>query len=98
MEITILYSSGRSEVNLLVCKIGYELEPNIKTLFICITNLQTVSYEVIEFFNLSNLLSNTKALVFTQSLTEMNTRNLTGSDERPGRNADNLIAICEPII
>jgi hypothetical protein len=36
------------------------------------------------------------ALGSTQPLTEMNTRNLSGSKERPERKADNLIEICEP--
>jgi hypothetical protein len=38
------------------------------------------------------------ALGSTQPLTEMNTRNLPGSEGRPGRKADNFTAICEPIV
>jgi hypothetical protein len=38
------------------------------------------------------------ALVSTQSLTEMSTRNLPGAKGRPARKADNLTAICEPIV
>jgi hypothetical protein len=34
----------------------------------------------------------------TQPLTEMSTRNLSASKGRPARKADNLIAICEPIV
>jgi hypothetical protein len=34
----------------------------------------------------------------TQPLTEMSTRNLPGGKERPARGADNLTAICEPIV
>jgi hypothetical protein len=34
----------------------------------------------------------------TQPLTEMSTRNLPGGEERPARKADNLTAICEPIV
>jgi hypothetical protein len=34
----------------------------------------------------------------TQPLTEMSTRNLAGGKGRPARGADNLIAICEPIV
>jgi hypothetical protein len=34
----------------------------------------------------------------TQPLTEMITRNLPGSKGRPVREADNLTAICEPIV
>jgi hypothetical protein len=34
----------------------------------------------------------------TQSLTEMSTRNLAGDKGRPARKADNLTAICEPIV
>jgi hypothetical protein len=41
-----------------------------------------------------------KALLFhaTQPLTERSTRNLPGSKGRPARRADNLTAICEPIV
>jgi hypothetical protein len=38
------------------------------------------------------------ALVSTQPLTEMSTRNLPGGKGQPARKADNLTAICEPII
>jgi hypothetical protein len=38
------------------------------------------------------------ALELIQFLTEMNTRNLPGGKGRPERKADNLTAICEPII
>jgi hypothetical protein len=34
----------------------------------------------------------------TQPLTEMSARNLPGGKERPVRKADNLTAICEPIV
>jgi hypothetical protein len=34
----------------------------------------------------------------TQSLTEMSTRNIPGGKGRPERKADNLNAICEPIL
>jgi hypothetical protein len=33
-----------------------------------------------------------------QPLTEMSTRNLPGGKGRPARKADNLTAICEPIV
>jgi hypothetical protein len=33
-----------------------------------------------------------------QSLTEMSTRNLTGGKGRPALKADNLTAICKPIV
>jgi hypothetical protein len=38
------------------------------------------------------------ALVSTQPLREMSTRNLPGSKEQPARKADNLTAIYEPIV
>jgi hypothetical protein len=38
------------------------------------------------------------ALESTQSLTKMSTRNLPGGKGRPARKADNLTAICGPII
>jgi hypothetical protein len=37
-------------------------------------------------------------LGWTQPLTKMNTRNLPGGKGRPARWADNLTAICEPIV
>jgi hypothetical protein len=50
------------------------------------------------FFNLLNPSSRTMALGSTQPLTEMSTRNLAGGKGRPARKADNLTAICEPIV
>jgi hypothetical protein len=38
------------------------------------------------------------ALGSTQPLTEISTRNLPGGKGRPVRKADNLTAICEPIV
>jgi hypothetical protein len=38
------------------------------------------------------------ALESTQPVTEMSTKNLPGGKRRPARKADNLTAICEPII
>jgi hypothetical protein len=38
------------------------------------------------------------ALGSTQPLTEMSTRNLPGDKGLPARGADNLTAICEPIV
>jgi hypothetical protein len=38
------------------------------------------------------------ALVSTQPVTEMSTRNLPGGKGRAVRKADNLTAICEPIV
>jgi hypothetical protein len=38
------------------------------------------------------------ALGSTQPLTETSTRNLPGGKGRPVRKADNLTAICEPIV
>jgi hypothetical protein len=38
------------------------------------------------------------ALRSTQPLTEMSTRNIPGGKKRPAREADNLTAICEPIV
>jgi hypothetical protein len=54
--------------------------------------------EVIGFFNWPNLSSRSVALVSTQPLTEMSTMNLLGDKGLPARKADNLTAICEPII
>jgi hypothetical protein len=38
------------------------------------------------------------ALGWTQPLTEMSTRNLPEGKARPALRADNLTAICEPIV
>jgi hypothetical protein len=38
------------------------------------------------------------AVVSTQPLTEMSTRNLPGVKGRQARKADNLTAICEPTV
>jgi hypothetical protein len=55
--------------------------------------------EVIGFLsNLPNLSNRTTDLGFTQLLTEMGIGNHRGVKERPARKADNLTAICEPII
>jgi hypothetical protein len=55
--------------------------------------------ENIEFFiDLHNPSSRTMALASTKPLTEMSSKNLPGGKGRPARNADNLTAICEPIV
>jgi hypothetical protein len=58
----------------------------------------SIPEEVTGCFNLSNPSSRTMALGSTQPLTEMSTRNLPGGKGRPTRKADNLTAICEPIV
>jgi hypothetical protein len=50
----------------------------------------------VDFFNLPNPSSHTMALLSTQPLREMSTRNLPGGKKRPARRTDNLAAICEP--
>jgi hypothetical protein len=50
------------------------------------------------FFNLPNPSRRTMALGSTQPLTEMSIRNLPWGEKRPARRADNLTAICEPIV
>jgi hypothetical protein len=52
----------------------------------------------LEFFNCTNPSSRTVALGSTHLLKEMNTRNLPGAKRQPARKADNLTAICEPIV
>jgi hypothetical protein len=54
--------------------------------------------EVFGLPNLSLPSSCTMALGWTQPLTEMSTRNLPGGKGWPAREADNLTAICEPIV
>jgi hypothetical protein len=50
----------------------------------------------VDFFNLPNASRRTVALVSTQPLTEMSTRNLPGGKEWRACKADSLAAICEP--
>jgi hypothetical protein len=50
------------------------------------------------FFNLPNPSNRNMALGSTQPLTEMSTRNLPGGKGQPARRADNLTAICKPIV
>jgi hypothetical protein len=60
--------------------------------------LGSIPDEAIGFFNWPNPSSRNMALGSTGLLTEMSTRKLPGSKGRPARKADNLTAICEPII
>jgi hypothetical protein len=54
--------------------------------------------EVHGFFNCPNPSSRTMTVGSTQPLTEMSTRTLPGGKGKPARKADNLTAICEPIV
>jgi hypothetical protein len=54
--------------------------------------------EIIWFFTWPNPSSRTMSLVSTQPLTEMSTTNLHGEQRRPVRKADNLTAVCGPIV
>jgi hypothetical protein len=56
------------------------------------------SDEYIQFFNWPNFSSRNMALRSTQPLTDMGTRNLPGGKGWPACKADNLTAICEPIV
>jgi hypothetical protein len=59
------------------------------------------SPDEVDFFNVPNPSSRTVALGSTQPLTEMSTRNFPegeGVQGLPARKADNLTAICEPIV
>jgi hypothetical protein len=56
------------------------------------------SPDEVDFFNWPNPSSRTMALGSTQPLTEMSTRNIPEDKGRPARKADNLTAICEPIV
>jgi hypothetical protein len=58
----------------------------------------SIPNEVIAFFKWPNPSSRSMALVSTQPLTEKSTRNLPAGKGRPARKADNLTAICEPIV
>jgi hypothetical protein len=54
--------------------------------------------EVTGFFSCPNPSNRTMSQGSTQHLTEMSTRNLPVGKWRPVRKADNLTAICEPIV
>jgi hypothetical protein len=58
----------------------------------------SIADEVFGIFNCPNPSSRTIALGLIQPLTEMSTRNLPGRKGRPARKAENLTAICEPIV
>jgi hypothetical protein len=58
----------------------------------------SIPNEVIGFFNWPNPSSRTTGLGSTKPLTEMSTRNLPVGQGRSARKADNLTAICEPIV
>jgi hypothetical protein len=58
----------------------------------------SIPNEDIGFFNCFNPSSRSIALESTQPLTEMSTRNIRGGKGRPAHEADNLTAICYPIV
>jgi hypothetical protein len=75
--------------------------PTLKYILSIVTRrnvARSIPNEVIGCFNLPNPSSRTMAVGSTQPLTEMSTRNLPAGKERPEREADNLTAICEPIL
>jgi hypothetical protein len=55
-----------------------------------------INYNLMKIF--ANPSGRTMALGSTQPLTEMSTRNFPGGKGRPALKADNLTAICEPIV
>jgi hypothetical protein len=57
-----------------------------------------IADEGIGIFNLPNPSSRTISLGSTELLKEMSTRNLPGGKGSPAPKADNLSAICEPIV
>jgi hypothetical protein len=52
----------------------------------------------LDFFDSSNLSSRAKALWLTEPVTEMSTRKIPEGKGQSVRKADNLTAICEPIV
>jgi hypothetical protein len=54
--------------------------------------------DVNAFFNLLNPSSYTMTLRSTQPLNKINTTNIPWRKAQPARKADNLNAICEPIV
>jgi hypothetical protein len=73
-----------------------------KRWFLCCPEYDTIIYlrldEVIGYFNWPNPSSHIMALGPTQPLTGMSTSNLPGGKGGPVHKADNLTAICEPIV
>jgi hypothetical protein len=60
--------------------------------------LGSIHDDVTKFFNWPNPCSHTMALGSTQSLTQVNTKNLPGGKGWPVRKADDLNAICVPTV
>jgi hypothetical protein len=58
----------------------------------------SISDEVIGFFNWPNPSSRIMVLGSTRPVRETCTRNIPGGNGRPGRKADNLTDICEQIV
>jgi hypothetical protein len=58
----------------------------------------SIPHEVIGLLSCPNPSSRIMALGSTQPLTDMSTTILPGVKGRPARKADNLTAICEPIV
>jgi hypothetical protein len=54
--------------------------------------------EITGVFNFPNLFSHIIAVVSTQSLTELNTKNPPGGKVQPAHKADSLNTICEPTV
>jgi hypothetical protein len=54
--------------------------------------------DVIGFFNGPNPSNRTMALGSTEPLTEMGTRDLSRDKGRSARKADDLTAVCEPVV
>jgi hypothetical protein len=111
LAMDIFYSSTISAFNRHVTILKQE-QLVVNTIMDGITLLSIVKYllifdkrkvagsiqdEIIGFFNWPNSSSRTMTLGSTQSLTEINARNLPAGKRRPALKFDNLTTICAPI-
>jgi hypothetical protein len=105
--ITICFASCNFIFTLLyVVKIGIYFKAPAGNKAYLVKSVPATSWEVagsildeaIGLLNWSNPSSRTMAFGSTQPLTEMSTRNLPGGKGQPEHKADNLTAICEPIV
>jgi hypothetical protein len=90
-------SFSQSLQNIMIADLLVELEHWFRHYATRRKVMGSIPYEVIGFFNWSNLSSHTMALGSTQPQREMSTRNLPGGKGRQVRKVDDLTAVCEPI-
>jgi hypothetical protein len=77
---------------------NYQTDQNTQKLLVTIIRCFGHPMNSLNSFNLPNPSSRTMTLGFTLPIKEMTTRNLSGGKAQPASKADNLAAICEPIV